>query len=87
MSEEWVKVEDELPSLDVPVWILIPDSNEPIIGCRTDDGEGWVWARCYSLADCYWNKETQRWEVDNCEADDDYHPTHWQYLPNPLEKE
>jgi hypothetical protein len=85
MSQEWVKVEDGLPPMERPVWMLLPDSDQPIIGCRTDDGEGWVWGRCYSLVDCYWNPATRGWEAENCEVDDDYQPTHWAYLINPPE--
>jgi hypothetical protein len=82
---EWINVEDELPPLEVPVWILLPNYDQPTIGCRTGDGEGWVWARCYYLVNCYWNPDTRGWEVQYRVADNDYHPTHWQYLPQPLE--
>jgi hypothetical protein len=87
----WVNVKDRLPRMREAVWILLPYSDQPKIGCRTENGEGWVWGRCYSLDDIYWTPRRlyvlQGWVADKCVVDDDYRPTHWAYLITPPEME
>lgn len=69
---------ERLPPEDVPVWIYDPNLRQPIIGCRSDGCEGWLWCRCYD--DFYYlNGE---WKTDRAEADD-LLPTHWLPLPEP----
>jgi hypothetical protein len=85
---KWISVKDELPPLDLPVWILLPDTGEPVVGARSDDGNGWKWGLCYG--DFYWDRDERVWKICtyyfNVEGGV-YHPTHWQYLPQPPEVE
>lgn len=73
----WIKVKDELPELEQPVWMVV---NERIImGCRSNyAGDGWLWCRMYDLP--YWIKG-KGWDFEP-HSDDDYQPTHWMPLPN-----
>lgn len=73
----WIPVEQELPPMDVPVWLYLPDIRQPVIGCRSDGGEGWLWCRCY---DDYWFDG--EWKTSTADADDDK-PSHWMPLPLP----
>ena len=77
---EWISVEDRLPPLDRIVWLFRPKYG-PFIGCRTDDGDGWLWANSYGSQ--YWHEG--KWEGD-AEIDDDYDVTHWMPLPDPPER-
>jgi hypothetical protein len=81
---EWVRVEDALPPLGVPVWVFLPDLGQPVIGCRVESSTGWLWARCYRNFDWYWSCSERAWKA-HCEVYDGYEPTHWQYLPQPPE--
>jgi hypothetical protein len=84
MSDKWTRVEDELPPLNVPVWLFLPCIGQPVIGCRSDDGDGWWWGQCGD--GYYWDKDERVWKVDSCDVDvDDSIPTYWQYLPQPPE--
>ncbi|MCG2680900.1 MAG: DUF551 domain-containing protein [Kiritimatiellae bacterium] len=73
----WISVRNELPPLDIPVWLYLPDVGQPVIGCRSDGGEGWLWCRCY---DDFWFAAS--WKTNTAEAEDD-HPSHWMALPLP----
>lgn len=72
-----------LPPLDVPVWLFLPDVQQLVIGCRSDDGDGWLWGRCYD--DFYYDKDAQIWKTDTCDTDD-YNPSAWMPLPYPPRK-
>jgi hypothetical protein len=80
----WVKVEDELPPLNVPVWVFLPSIGQPVIGGRFDKGDGWFWCLCDD--EFYWDKDEHVWKADNCDGDDAV-PTHWAYLITPPEME
>ena len=72
----WAPVAQRLPDFDVPVWLY--ESGIVYIGCRIDDSDGWLWARCYGMP--YVNARGV-WTVLDAEAEDD-HPTLWQPLPD-----
>jgi|GEM_PF-2714674 len=76
----WIPVERELPPLDVPVWLYLPDVRQHVIGCRSDGGEGWLWGRCYS--DFWYDPDMGEWKTETCDTDD-YAPSHWMSLPVP----
>lgn len=71
-----IPVERELPPIDVPVWMYLPNIRQWIIGCRSDDGEGWLWCRCH---DDFWF-DGGEWKTSTTDADDD-DPSHWMPLP------
>ena len=81
-NNSWVKVSDELPEIDTPVFAgwFTKYAGEFIFHkfVRTlEQGEdGWVWL---------WSKNTDIFISDNdfYEQDDDYPITHWQPLPLP----
>lgn len=78
----WIPIERDLPPMDVPVWLYLPNIRQPVIGCRSAGGEGWLWCRSY---DDYWFDGT--WKTSTAEADGD-EPSHWMplpYPPNPAE--
>jgi hypothetical protein len=74
----WISVTDDLPDIDVPVWIW----PQAAIFCRCEDSDGWLWANCYGMVD-FVNGE---WVANDAETDDDYQPTHWMCLPEPPEE-
>ena len=76
----WRPCSIELPPLEIPVWLWLPQIEQSIIGCRTDDGEGWTWARCYD--DWFWNKKANQWDTGTAEQDD-LQPEYWMPLPQP----
>jgi hypothetical protein len=73
----WVPVADRLPDMDVPVWLY--ENGRAFIGCRSDGGEGWLWAQCYVVPAL---DARGKWQKIDAEADDDYQPTLWQPLPD-----
>lgn len=70
----WISVENRLPELDIPVWLACGENI--FIGCRSEDGDGWLWCDCCGSQ--YW--DGKKWESFNAEPDD-YSPTHWMPLP------
>jgi hypothetical protein len=72
----WISIDERLPELDIPVWLACGDNL--FIGCRNDDGDGWLWCNCYGSM--YWDKT--KWSSFDADADD-YLPTHWMPLPTP----
>jgi hypothetical protein len=74
----WHPIPETLPPLEIPVWLYLPNINQPIIGCRTEEEGEWFWARCYGD---YWF-EQNRWWTSTSEMDD-LAPTHWHPLPQP----
>lgn len=74
----WVKTADKLPDFDVPVWLY--EDGDAYIGCRVDDSDGWLWAKCYLMP--YIDSSTGAWKLVDAEVDDDYMPTLWQPLPD-----
>jgi len=76
MGGGWISVKDKLPPVDVPVWIYDPEIGGPIIGGRSDGGEGWLWCECYGQ---HWY---DGWQASDFEQDD-ITPTHWMPLPDP----
>jgi hypothetical protein len=78
---QWTSTRDELPAPEVPVWLYDAVAHlGPYIGCRTEDGDGWLWARCNDSQ--WWDKRAHCWKADNAEDEDD-NPTHWMPLPVP----
>ena len=73
----WIPVDQELPPMDVPVWLYLPDIRQPVIGCRSDCGEGWLWCRCY---DDFWFDG--KWKTSTADANGD-DVSHWMPLPMP----
>ena len=69
-----------LPPMDLPVWLWL-ETPWPrwFMGCRADGGEGWTWCNCYW--DVWYDGG---WKTSTAEADDDYQPTYFQYLPEPI---
>lgn len=85
---EWISVKDGLPDEDVAVWLRLdngPGGHLMIVGCLSYVGDpgGWVWCNSYGN---FWWTAGKGWECDG-EADDDYNPTDWGYLPDPPKKE
>ena len=78
-ASEWVKVSERLPDLGAPVWLAL-ENGSIIIGCRVDEGDGWLWGQCFSMP---WINAKGVWECD-AEMDDHYEVTHWRELPAPL---
>ena len=72
---KWIPVDQQLPALDVPVWLYLPDIRQPVIGCRSSEGAGWVWSRCY---DDFWFDGA--WKTSTAEADGD-EVSNWMPLP------
>jgi len=79
LRQGWIPVGERLPELDVPVWMWLGNIGQPVIGARSDDGDGWLWGRCY---DSFWMEKDGTWRADTCDVDDD-EPTHWMPLPEP----
>ncbi len=71
-----------LPPMGLPVWLWL-ETPWPrwIKGCRGDAGDGWTWCNCYGNV---WYDGG--WKTDTAEDDDDYAPTHFQYLPEPIKE-
>ena len=81
MSKAWKRIEDGLPPLDEVVWMYLPDTGQPVIGCREMvDNVSWLWANAHGAF--WYDKEAGQWRAD-CESDEDYQPSHWMYLPKP----
>jgi len=78
-ASEWVKVDERLPDLGAPVWLAL-ENGSIIIGCRADEGDGWLWEKCFSMP---WINAKSVWEC-YAEMDDHYEVTHWRELPAPL---
>lgn len=74
---EWIKCDDQLPPLDLPVWLYERDSNSIWIGELSYVIDGTFWGNTYGQV-YYLNGRW--WSTDN-EIDDDYQPTHWARLP------
>ena len=76
----WVQTADaaRLPAFDTPVWLY--EDGAAYIGCRSDESDGWRWAKCYCMP--YLDK-TGAWILAEANGDDDYQPTLWQPLPEP----
>lgn len=71
---------DCLPPMETPVWLYLPDIQQPIIGCRTEEGGEWFWARCYG--DFWFGGH---WRTNTADMDD-LSPSHWMLLPQPPDK-
>lgn len=69
-----------LPPMGIPIWLYLPDVEQPTVGLREEYEGGWIWAICYSHP--YWDKDEQKWCANNAEADD-IAPSHWMPLPLP----
>lgn len=69
-----------LPPMGMPVWLYLPDIQQPIIGLREEYEGGWIWAVSYSRP--YWDKDERKW-CDNDSEADDIAPSHWMPLPQP----
>jgi len=72
----WISVDEQLPELDLPVWLACGDNL--FIGYRIVGIVGWRWCNCYGSI--YWDKI--KWSSFDADADD-YAPTHWMPLPLP----
>lgn len=67
--DSWIPVSQRLPDIATPVLALVGKNTYAL--ARIDYEEGWLWSIGGSdLSD-----------VRNYEADDDYQPTHWMYIP------
>ena len=73
----WIEIEDQLPDLEIPVWLWGPEDGI-WIGARTDDGDGYLWGSSYGSQ---YRDANGCWKSEDMEVDD-YHPTHWMPLPN-----
>jgi len=79
-EQGWISVDDELPELEVPIWIYV--NGRILMGCRSNyAGEGWVWCRLYDMP-FYMKHRDDKWDFEPY-SDDDYQPTHWKPLPKP----
>lgn len=72
----WTKIENEMPPLDVPVFLW--DGKRQWIGGRTDDSGGWLWGHAYGIC---WT-DSEQWQA-GLETDSARKPTHWHPLPQP----
>lgn len=71
----WLHVSDQLPELDVPVWLSGKDWG-PIIGMRASSTDGWLWADC--CWSHYWTDDG--WRSSSAEPTD-FEPEAWLALP------
>jgi hypothetical protein len=76
---EWIPVTEQLPDFGVPVWLH--EAGIIFVGERSDDADGWLWAKCYDSH--YYDSKEGRWKSFSAETDDDYQPSHWMPLPEP----
>lgn len=78
---QWIKSEDELPDIGVPVWAVV--GKKIILLCRVYadpvEDRNWLWSRAYDPYMYMINDDTV-WDCD-ADIDDDCIVTHWQYLP------
>lgn len=81
MINPWIRVTDQRPELDTPVWCLNEATGHIFIGGRVLEDDGWVWTNTYGHI--YQNAEN-KWEANDFEFDDEYTVTHWQELPTPF---
>ena len=79
----WIKVEDEPPSLDKIVWLHNNRTGYIALGCRIYDNlaDGYIWAESRGVFEA---KETGM--VTDCYIDD-IEVTHWHPIPKLPEKE
>jgi hypothetical protein len=70
---QWVAVEDELPPIDILVWLF--ERGHIYIGCRFETEGTWMWARNYDGI----SFNTKEWDTE-CEMED-IQPTKWAKLP------
>jgi hypothetical protein len=77
-DERWISVDERLPDIGMPVWIML-ESGRMIVGGRGVNGDEWHWCRCYG--DFYYDKG---WKTRRLEMDDDYKVTRWRPLPMAL---
>lgn len=77
---KWIKVVDELPAMDEPVFLW--DGVRMWKGGRSASDEGLLWGNTYG--DEWYNFSTGKWMTRTIEADDDYRPTHWMPRELPL---
>lgn len=87
MTKKWISVTEQLPDIDVPVWLHEPGRGI-WIGARADDSDGWLWGASYSGA-IYQDNATRAgcWEIRDLEIDNDYRPTFWMAMPDPPDAE
>lgn len=75
-AKSWTKITEDpatLPPLGEIVWLY---GKGIWVGSRDDGPEGFEWTNTYGH---FWYNG-QKWDGD-CEADDEYQPTHWMPLP------
>ncbi len=76
-NDRWIPIDEELPPLDTPVWLIEGDA--VFIGERSDDSDGWLWAHLRN--DPVYYAVDKTWSCDS--EQDDIKPTHWRYLIPP----
>ena len=79
-NDDWIPTSVALPELDVPVWMYLPEPHQMVIGCRSDEGKGWRWCRCY---DEFWFDKT--WKTSTAK-NEGFTVTHWKPLPMPPDR-
>lgn len=80
---EWISTKDKTPDEFQPVWAMEKNHQGPriMVYAYVEDGEegGWVWHMCYEIP--YYHNG--KWELNDCEFDDNYTVTEWMPLPEP----
>ncbi len=81
----WINCKEQLPPLDVPVFVS-GGNCEPMILIRSEDYDEngdpvWVWS--YWTGGIYWDNKIKSWAVYDAEWDDCYEPEYWHAFPEP----
>ena len=76
---QWIKTQDELPDIGVPVWAMV--GNRIILLCRVyDDDRNWLWASAHGVY-MYRINDDVVWDCEFIGVADECIVTRWQYLP------
>jgi hypothetical protein len=78
----WIRVENQLPPLDTPVFAC-GKNLFPTILERVDSDEGWLWA-CAITGGIYYRNTDKEWKCWDSEMDD-YEVEFWHPFPQPPE--
>lgn len=78
----WIRVEDQLPPLDTPVFACGKNLTPHILE-RVDSDEGWLWA-CPMGQGIHYSRKDKQWKCWDSEMDD-FEVEFWHPFPEPPE--
>lgn len=73
----WMKTKNRLPDTDRLCWLYNDETGEIKLGSLNSETDGYLWA----MSDHLFTRDLGRIESE-CELDDNYEFTHWQYVPD-----